>query len=186
MLRVLRAIVAGLHLIRQHGFTNLGISMTRENGVMFPMQMHSSRQRQNSSKQEISRPSNEQDRIDSALALMVTRIGHSMSPERINQWHSDLKDSSIEAIEWAFDTFGRMAKRLPSYSDISELLNTWQTTETPKRICEPECQERHGKGYGNDCILLFKKVIANGGKFEPRMLDELDQARGLVPEWRRA
>lgn len=62
-----------------------------------------------------------------------------------------------------------------------------QDAKVATHRCDAECKRRHGQGYNeNDLSRLFKKIIANAGKFEPRMLDELDQARGLVPEWRRA
>ena len=154
------------------------------------MQVHHSRRRQNESRQQTERPLSEQERIDRALALMVTRIGHSMSPERINQWHQDLGGYSIEAIEWAIDTYGRMARRLPALADLVELLNTWQADEIPAAGCEPECQARHGKGYHlNDVLWLFKKRLASGEKeWSPaqweKAMDELDAARGHKPEWR--
>lgn len=131
--------------------------------------MRNFRRRRNELKQETERPLNEQGRIDSALALMVTRIGHSMATERINQWHSDLKGYSIESIEWAFDSWSRNAKKLPAYSDILELLATWKTIENPGQSCPSECQQAHGTGYDfNDCLWLFKRVAALGRKATPQ------------------
>lgn len=145
------------------------------------------RRSQQETKQQLIRPSHESEKIDAALSVMATRVRGVLTERMVEMWHRDLDVYPTDAIEWALDTYGRNAKRLPALADITELLATWQGAGVSQHGCEPECKDRHGKGYsGNDCILLFKKVIATGGKFNESMFDELDKTRGLVPEWRRA
>ena len=133
---------------------------------------------------QLVRPLEESDRIDSALLLMATRMGKSLTPERIRQWHDDLLNYPIDAIEWAFDNWSRNAARTPALADILELLNTWNVENQPVgETCQ--CFAEHDRGYnGNDCVWLFQKIVANNGRFQESMYDELDKKRGRSPDWR--
>lgn len=142
------------------------------------MQVTSNRRQQNS-QQQIERPLNEQQRIDAVLALMVTRIGHSMDTERINQWHTDLSDYPLQGIEWAFDSWSRNARRLPALADIVQLLSTWKQDNE-----ETESDPHAGTGYYIADALWLAKRVQKAGYYNDSMLDELDRARGGAPPCR--
>lgn len=109
----------------------------------------------------------------------------------VEQWHLDLASYPTDGIEWALDSWGRNAKKLPALSDLTQLLATWMGGAVPKYACE--CQELHGKGYGiNDLHLLLKKRFADwerGVRWSKEdwdhALNEIDAQRaGGAPEWR--
>lgn len=140
------------------------------------------RRSQPETKQQLIRPSNEQERIDSALLLMATRLNKVLTERMIEMWHADLSVYPVDGIEWAFDSWGRNAKRLPVLSDITQLLNTWQGGGVPESGCSDECKANHGTGYdGNDCMWLWKRICALGRKplaedWE-KLFAELDKTR---------
>ena len=148
------------------------------------------RRLQSETNQQVERPSNEQDRIDDALLKMSTRLGRSLTVERIQQWHEDLASYPVEAIEWALDTHARNSKTLPSLADLVQLLKTWYVDEAPQPRCEPECQARHWKGYGtNDVRWLWKKRVQSAVPWSPNdyetAMRELDSKRADgKPTWR--
>lgn len=150
------------------------------------------RRSQQETKQQLIRPENEQEKIDDALSLMATRVRGVLTERMFEMWHRDLAVYPLDAIEWALDTYGRMAKRLPALGDITELLKTWQGS-VPTYGCEQECQELHGKGYStNDLAWLLKRRMANhtpGAKWSiadwEQAFKELDAQRaGGAPKWR--
>jgi hypothetical protein len=150
------------------------------------MRSNSHRRSQSETKQAILRPSSELDRIDKALFLMATRLGKTITAERINLWHQDLSSYPVDAIEFCFDAWGRNAKVLPTLSDILGLIRTWHkdtdfTTE----------DEHHGQGYGwPDLKWLWNQRMCSAGKWDADMyeaaLTALDQRREQgAPEFRR-
>lgn len=144
--------------------------------------------------QQLIRPSQEQEKIDAALLLMATRIGRVITERMVEMWHRDLAVYPVDGIEWAFDSWGRNAKRLPVLSDITELLTTWAGGKVPEYGCESECHALHGKGYHtNDILWLMKKRMSKHTPGEKWSLadweaafNELDEKRaGGAPEWRK-
>lgn len=102
-------------------------------------------------------------------------------------WHSDLSTYPTEAIEWAFDSWGRNAKRLPVLSDVTQLLATWQGGGVPEAGCGDECRATHGTGYdSNDCWAIWKKVCALGHKPTAeewqKIFADRDTERGGTPK----
>lgn len=140
---------------------------------------------------QLLRPVTECSTILDAIAVMCTRLGRPMSPERQDQLLKDLEPYRLEAIDWALDNWGRNSRTLPVIGELTPLLRTWVVDNVRAENCAPECQERHGRGYGtNDILWLIKKRMASSQPWTEGMYDaaltDLDRRReGGAPEWRR-
>lgn len=149
------------------------------------------RRSQNETQGQLLRPVIECSKILDAIAAMSLRLGRPMSAERQDQLLRDLENYPVAAIEWAIDNWGKNAKTLPVLGDLVQLLRTWHVDNDPRNSCEPECQARHGRGYGTgDLLWLWKQRIASNRPWDDDMyemaMSVLDGKReGGVPEWRK-
>lgn len=126
-----------------------------------------------------------------ALETTSEIFGKELGPNEMKIWTNILRGCSDSSIEWAFDSWSRNGKFFPKPSEIIELIQAFNFTQTRPQQCEPECQQRHGKGYhGNDVVWLFKRYLL-ALKTDPNakpehFMDELDSKRqGGAPEWRK-
>lgn len=155
------------------------------------MRSNSRRHSQSAIQGQLLRPQNESERVLQMLVQMAARVGKPFSEARMQQLHDDLAHYPVEAIDWALDSWSRNSKVLPALADLLQLLRTWSVENVLQQQCEPECQARHGKGYGtNDLMWLWKARQKSATKWTPLLydlaLDTLDQIReGGAPEWRR-
>jgi hypothetical protein len=154
------------------------------------MRISNSRRRlQSETTEQVLRPLDESQRVLAAMVQMATRIGKPFSEARMQQLHDDLHAYPVDGIEWAIDSWSRNSKVLPALSDLLQLLRTWHV-ENVQETCEPECQMRHGKGYGkNDVIWLWKERQKSAKGWSTAdyeaALSRLDSTRaGGAPEWR--
>ena len=134
---------------------------------------------QSVSQQDLMRPSHEQERFERALRKMFLRLNREMSAEQVSQLYEDCSGKSIDAIEWALDSWGRNAKQLPKLSDLNELFEAWNrdtSFDDPK-----EQDSRKGTGYGQADVLWLVKRVRQLGRYDDSLLDELDKARGGAP-----
>jgi hypothetical protein len=103
----------------------------------------------------VERPLNEQDKIDSALQTMCRRLNKVMTAERINLWHEDLAPYPVAAIEYALECWGKNAKALPTFADLSGLLNSWVADNMQTQFCG-NCDTGWIRGFkdhaGNDAV----------------------------------
>lgn len=102
-------------------------------------------------------------------------------------WHRDLDRYSIDAIEWACETYARNAKKLPCLADITQLLSAW-TVDHP----DPSTTDPHkGQGYSDlDVKWLLARRFRDPHPWTAEQweaaLCELDQRRpGGAPEFHR-
>jgi hypothetical protein len=157
--------------------------------------MPQSRQRRRKGHGEIVPPLSKLQRIQELLKIQSETFPQKeLSPDEIGRWETDLAGYAMEAIEYAFDTHRRLAMFFPVPGQIIELCRTYlPESETTTRSCEPECQERHGRGYGwNDVMKLWKlyngKFAELKRKLTPaeweQLYVEVDKVRGQVPAWR--
>jgi hypothetical protein len=133
------------------------------------------------------RPLHELDRVLAAITAMAARIGRPFSETRMDQLITDLAPYPVQAIEWALDSWGRSAEKLPSLSNILKLLDTWHTDHVEQKC---DCDHLHGTGYGTDDI---RWLLHERGKHAKRfsisdweeLFAELDKKRaGGAPKWR--
>jgi len=157
--------------------------------------MPQSKPRRRSGRGEIVPPLSKLSRIGELLQVQVETFPQKeLTSAEVERWGQDLTAYAIEAIEYAFDTHRRLAMFFPVPAQIIELCHSYlPESETTTRSCEPECMERHGRGYGwNDIMKLWKLFNA---KFEQlgrkltsteweELYAEVDKARGQVPAWR--
>lgn len=159
--------------------------------------MRQSKTRRRSGHGEIVPPLSKLQRIGDLLQIQLETFPQKeLTTGEVERWGEDLKDYSIEAIEYAFDTHRRLAMFFPVPGHIIELCRAYlPESETTTRSCEPECQDRHGRGYGwNDIMKLWKLHDAKredvGRKLTAEewdgLLDILDGKRGQSPAWRSA
>lgn len=133
------------------------------------------------------------DRIDSLLkehlAIFPEKV--ELLPEEIEHWHRDLSPFPIAAIEYAFDTHRRNARRFPVYGNILDICVTWEKPQEYKPGCSAECLARHGKGYNEVDIKNLYRMAVREMKADrvvdyDALLTELDSKRpDGPPEWRR-
>jgi hypothetical protein len=157
--------------------------------------MPSTKTRRRKGHGEIVPPLSKLSRIGELLQIQVETFPQKeLTSAEVERWGQDLNAYAIEAIEYAFDTHRRLAMFFPVPGQIIELCRSYlPESETTTRSCEPECQERHGRGYGwTDIMKLWKlyngKFAELKRKLTPAEWEELyvevDKARGQVPAWR--
>ncbi len=140
--------------------------------------------------------SQKQDAIDKYLQKMLNAFPAkgAITPEEINDWHRDLANFSLEAIDFAFEKHRTMAIFFPMYGQIIDLCISYDPPELRVRTnarCDAVCLSRHGKGYNeNDMKWLFRRMeqIYAGGNTpdSDALLTELDSKRkDGPPEFRR-
>jgi hypothetical protein len=76
----------------------------------------------------LTRPLDEQDRIDFALVEMATRLDRTLTERIIEQWHKDLRCYPIAAIEFALDWCGTNLDRWPKLKQVRDAIGTWMGT----------------------------------------------------------
>ncbi len=144
---------------------------------------------------EIVPPLSKLSRIRELLLVQVETFPQKeLTTEEVERWGQDLANYAMEAIEYAFDTHRRLAMFFPVPGQIIELCRAYlPESETTTRLCEPECQDRHGRGYGwTDIMKLWKLYNAKFAELKRKLTKdewealyvELDKARGQVPAWR--
>lgn len=98
-------------------------------------------------------------------------------------WGKILAPYPPEAIDYAFDNWGRNGKQWPKPSNILELIGAWNLS---KRSETKTTYEHHGTGYGENDVTalwkLFREKYPNQKKrltYEQRqdLIDELDARR---------
>jgi hypothetical protein len=140
--------------------------------------------------------SQKQDAIDKWLQKMLNAFPAKgqITPEEINDWHKDLGNFSLEAIDFAFEKHRTIAIFFPIYGQIIDLCLSYDPPDVLVKTnarCDATCQARHGKGYNeNDMKWLFRRMqqIYAGGDTpdSEALLTELDSKRkGGAPEWRK-
>lgn len=139
---------------------------------------------------------NRPDKIDALLKIQLETFPHKeLTAAEIERWHRDLDDYRMEAIEWAFDNWRRNGNKFPVPHSILEQCEAFAPVNTATKLCDNECQSRHGKGYGeNDMLWLWRKFSSVRATLNrpltesehQALLNELDQVRGQSPEWRTA
>lgn len=158
--------------------------------------MPSSKPRKRSGRGEVVPPLSKLSKIGELLQVQVETFPQKeLTPEEVERWDRDLSNYPIEAIEYAFDNHRRLAMFFPVPAQILDLCQSYLPTVRDPNACDAECRSRHGKGYGElDMQHLWKTFTAkrvklnrqlNATEFE-MLLQELDKARGQVPEWRAA
>jgi len=155
--------------------------------------MPRSSQRRRPGRGELLLPLTTLDRIDYWLEEMCrTFPGKELESQEIANWHKDLGNHPIAAIDYAFENWRRNGRFFPVYADVLDLISAWQPPLEYKPGCSAECMSRHGKGYHtNDVMWLYKRVqeeIKAGRSVDAgSLLAELDSKRqGGAPAWRRA
>lgn len=156
--------------------------------------MPQSKPRRRAGHGEIIPPLSKQERIHELLKIQLeTFPAKELTPEEIVRWEQDLDNYPMDAIEWAFEEHRRMAMFFPVPAQILQLCGAWEPSQRPNTSCSPECRARHGKGYGEtDVIWLFhhynvkrQELGRDLSNIEWNLLlDQLDDHRGRVPEWR--
>jgi hypothetical protein len=157
--------------------------------------MPSSNPRRRKGHGEIVPPLSKLQRIEELLKIQSETFPQKqLTAEEIGRWEMDLGNYAMEAIEYAFDTHRRLAMFFPVPGQIIELCRSYlPESETTTRSCEPECQERHGRGYGwTDIMKLWKLFNAKFAQLGRKLTAaeweelyvELDKHRGQVPVWR--
>jgi len=157
--------------------------------------MPSSPRRRRKGHGEIVPPLSKLQRIDELLKIQQETFPQKeLTADEIERWGMDLANYPMGAIEYAFDTHRRLAMFFPVPAQIIELCDSYlPESETTTRSCEPECQERHGRGYGwNDIMKLWKLYNAKFAELKRKLTKaeweelyvEVDKARGQVPAWR--
>lgn len=157
--------------------------------------MPSSRQRRRSGRGEVMPPLSVLDRIDALLKehLSIFPTKTELTEPEIEHWHRDLNPYTVEAIEYAFDSWRRNGRFFPVYADIIELCQAWEPPVKIKPECSEECMSRHWRGYGwpdvmrlwtlyNAKIVELKRRL-NATEVE-KLYEQIDQERGQVPAWR--
>ena len=143
---------------------------------------------QSETQQTLLRPLKESSKILAAITAMALRLGKPMSGERMEQLLNDLAPYPVQAIEWAFDTWGKTAEKLPTLSNILKLLETWHGDHVEERC---DCSHLHGRGYGwNDIKWLLKQRRTSAARWSisdwEGVFADLDKQReGGSPEWRK-
>jgi len=135
------------------------------------------------------------ERIDSHLQKMLDYFPAKgeLSPGEIQDWHRDLGDFSLEAIDFAFESHRRNAIFFPLPAQIIDLCISYDPPDPVVNTsrCDAICKARHGKGYHwNDMYWLFEKMKQAYAKGDvpdvDALMKELDSKRvGGAPEWRR-
>jgi hypothetical protein len=112
-------------------------------------------------------------------------------------WFHDLRPFSLEAVEFAFETWRRSGLFFPKNGQILDLCLSYQSPETSNaRVisnspCDENCRSHHGRGYfDSDMLWVYgqaMKIYKAGGRPNyGALLTELDHVRPEgPPEWRR-
>ena len=146
---------------------------------------------------EVMPPLSKLERIDALLEIQrETFPQKELSRAEIERWEMDLSDYPIRAIEFAFEEHRTLAMFFPVPAQILDICKTWEAPQAYKPGCNPECKERHGKGYSeNDVLCLWNLYQTKSQAVSGRPLNEievsclfdaLDKKRGYAPEWRRS
>jgi hypothetical protein len=135
------------------------------------------------------------DRIGELLKVQSETFPQKeLSSAEIARWEQDLQSYPIQAIEYAFEEHRTLAMFFPVPAQILDICKTWEPPQAYKPGCNPECKERHGKGYNENDVLSFwnlfnakRASVGNRPLNEVEigcLLDALDKKRGHSPEWR--
>jgi hypothetical protein len=74
---------------------------------------------------QLTRPLQEQDRIESALRSMAIRLDKVLTEPVIRQWYQDLGTYPVAAIEYAADWCGRNLEKWPKWKQFAIALDVW-------------------------------------------------------------
>lgn len=95
--------------------------------------MRNTKHSQNGTQDQPWRPQEESLRILQAMVVMATRIGKPFPEDRQRQLLADLGNYPVEAIEYAFDAWGRNAEKLPALKNLIGILNSWNIPTAKKK-----------------------------------------------------
>jgi hypothetical protein len=101
------------------------------------------------------------DAIDNWLQKMLNAFPAkgTITPEEINDWHKDLANFSLEAIDFAFEKHRTNAIFFPLYGQIIDLCISYEPPEPPSTFTRIPSEE-YGKGYGQaDILWLWNRAF---------------------------